>query len=77
MLRAAYTGNGARFVDVTSATGAYGSVELTTDLAPFGAIPQPVAQICSLTFYCEYQDIHPRTAGYRLIADLVLKEVLK
>jgi hypothetical protein len=36
-----------------------------------------VAQICTLTFYCQYQDIHPRTAGYRLIATLVVQEALR
>ncbi|MGH2946213.1 MAG: hypothetical protein ACRDPC_08145 [Solirubrobacteraceae bacterium] len=60
-----------RFVDVTEATGAYGSLEETVTLAPYGVIPKPVAEVCRLTYYCEYRDIHARTVGYRLIADLI------
>jgi lysophospholipase L1-like esterase len=76
-LRDAYAANGARFLDITSATGAYGSAEATQESADYGTIPTPVAQICTLTFYCQYQDIHPRTAGYRLIATLVVQEALR
>ena len=34
-------------------------------------MPVPVAKVCQLTFYCQFQDIHPRTNGYALIANLV------
>ena len=71
-LQQAYQAAGGSFVDVTAATGAYGSLTQTTNLPPYGTIPVPVARICSLTFYCEFQDIHPRTSGYGLIADLVV-----
>jgi lysophospholipase L1-like esterase len=62
-----------RFVDVTTATGAYGPFEETVDLPPYGVLPKPVAEICRLTYYCEFRDIHARTVGYRLIADLIAK----
>jgi lysophospholipase L1-like esterase len=70
-LKAAYDAVGATFVDVTAATGAYGSLTATTTLAPYGAIPVPVAKVCQLTYICQYNDIHPRTNGYALIAQLV------
>jgi lysophospholipase L1-like esterase len=60
-----------RFVDVTAATGAYGPLEETVDYAPYGVIPKPVAEVCRLTYYCEFGDIHARTPGYRLIANLI------
>lgn len=62
-----------RFVDVTKATGAYTPLERTTTLAPYGEIPVAVAQVCRLTAYCAYRDIHPNTGGYALIADLIAK----
>jgi len=60
-----------RFVDVTAATGAYGSLDEMVTLAPYGVIPKPVAEVCNLTYYCEFRDIHARTNGYRLIARLI------
>lgn len=62
-----------RFVDVTAATGAYGSLDETVDFPPYGVIPKPVADVCRLTYYCELRDIHARTVGYRLIADLIAR----
>jgi lysophospholipase L1-like esterase len=70
-LRAEYAKAGASFVDVTAASGAYGSMADSTAVPPYGPVPEPVAQACALTFYCEYGDPHPRTEGYTLIADLV------
>lgn len=70
-LKAAYAKGKAGFVDVTAATGAYGSLEKTTTLAPYGTIPVPVAKVCRLTYYCSLGDIHSRTSGYRVIARLV------
>jgi lysophospholipase L1-like esterase len=67
-----YRAAGAKFIDVTKATGAYGSFLDTTDLAPFGTIPTPVAKLCQLTFVCESGNIHPRTNGYTLIAQLIV-----
>jgi lysophospholipase L1-like esterase len=70
-LQQSYAAGKAGFVDVTAATGAYGSMDETTDLAPYGTIPTPVAKVCELTYFCEFGDIHPRTSGYGLIADLI------
>jgi len=73
-LKKAYESAGGRFVDVTAASGAYGSFEETTDrLAGYGTIPVPVAKACEYSYYCEYRDIHARTSGYRLIAKLIVK----
>jgi lysophospholipase L1-like esterase len=66
-----YAAVGASFVDVTSATGAYTPFSQTTNLAPYGTIPVAVARVCQLTFFCKYQDIHPRTVGYTQIATLI------
>jgi len=71
-LKKLYTAAGGKFVDVTAATGAYGPLTQMTDLPPYGKIPVPVAKVCELTFFCQYHDIHPRTAGYRIIAELVV-----
>jgi lysophospholipase L1-like esterase len=60
-----------RFVDVTAATGAYGPLEEMTTLAPYGEVPVPVAEVCRISYYCDYRDIHLRTNGYGLIADLI------
>jgi lysophospholipase L1-like esterase len=70
-LKTAYGSVKGRFVDVTKATGAYGSLEQTTTLAPYGTIPVPVAKICTLTWYCQFGDIHSRTSGYGVIAKLI------
>jgi lysophospholipase L1-like esterase len=73
-LKRAYEAVGGTFVDVTAASGAYGSFEETTDrLRAYGTIPLPVAKVCELTYYCEFRDIHARTEGYRLIAELIVK----
>jgi len=71
-LRKLYAAVGGQFVDVTAATGAYGPLTQTTDLPPYGKIPVPVAKVCELTFFCQYHDIHPRTAGYAIIAELIV-----
>lgn len=70
-LQAAYAEGQGAFVDVTAATGAYGSLQEMTTLAPYGEIPVPVAKVCELTYYCQFQDIHSRTEGYAIIAKLV------
>ena len=74
-LKQLYRSVGGRFVDVTAATGAYLPLEQTTTLAPYGEIPVAVAMACRLTYYCEFRDIHPRTNGYALIAELVAKTI--
>ena len=72
LVRGYDAGNG-KLVDVTEATGAYGPLEETTTLDPYGVIPVPVARVCKLTYYCELRDIHARPKGYRLIAKLIVK----
>jgi lysophospholipase L1-like esterase len=74
-LAARYRAIGATFVDVTAATGAYLPFSQTTRLEPYGVIPLAVARSCELTYYCQLMDIHPRTAGYQVIADLVVRAV--
>lgn len=71
-LRAAYASAGGRFADVTAATDAYLPFARTVRLAPYGTVPLAVAQVCRLTYYCQYEDIHPRTSGYAVIARLVV-----
>jgi lysophospholipase L1-like esterase len=72
-LKQAYAAAGGGFVDVTAATGAYGSLDETTTIAAYGTIPLPVAKVCEYTYYCEFRDIHARTSGYELIAELIVK----
>ena len=72
-LKDAYAKGKGRFVDVTTATGAYTPLEQTTTLAPYGTVPVAVAKACELTYYCQFRDIHARTEGYRIIADLIAK----
>ncbi len=76
-LQSTYSAVGATFVDITAATGAYGSLDETTTVAPYGVIPTPVAKVCQLTFACDRRDIHPTTAGYSLIADAVLAAFMR
>jgi len=68
-LKKAYSSVGARFVDVTAATGAYGPFDsVATRL--HGNIPAPVEEVCKLTYFCTYVNIHMTTAGYGIIAKL-------
>jgi lysophospholipase L1-like esterase len=71
-LQKAYASVRGRFVDVTSATGAYGSLTKTTKLHPYGSIPVPVAKVCTLIWFCAQGDIHAKTAGYNLIGKLIV-----
>ena len=72
-LRKAYAAAGGKFVDVTAASGAYGSLDELVPLESGTLVPKPVADVCRLTYYCQYRDIHARTSGYRLIAELVVE----
>jgi hypothetical protein len=38
-------------------------------------VPVAVARICELAYYCAFRDIHLRTDGYRLIAELVARQL--
>lgn len=73
-LQKAYASADGHFVDVTSATGAYGSLKKTVTLKPYGTIPKPVAEVCELTWFCAKGNIHARTSGYTLIGRLVTAE---
>jgi len=64
----AYSPGHVAFVDITAKTGAYGPLSKLTTLKPYGKIPVPVAQVCTLTWFCQKGDIHPKDAGYTLIA---------
>ena len=72
-LKKSYADNGADFVDITALSGAYGPIDQTTTVNPYGVLPLPVARVCRLTFYCQYHDVHPTTSGYSFIADHVLQ----
>jgi lysophospholipase L1-like esterase len=72
-LKQAYAAANGRFADVTAATGAYGSLDETATIAAYGTIPLPVAKACEYSYYCEFRDIHARTSGYRVIAQLIVK----
>lgn len=74
-LKSAYSGADGEFVDVTRATGAYGPLDDLVTLPPYGQIPAPVAEVCRLTWFCQKGDIHARTKGYGVIADLIAKRL--
>ncbi len=71
-LSKAYAQSDAAFVDVTAATGAYGSLSRTVATKAYGTIPVPVASVCALTWFCSRGDIHAHTSGYTLIGKLVV-----
>jgi lysophospholipase L1-like esterase len=76
-LKRAYDTVGAAFVDVTKATGAYGPF-LSTNDPTFGPIPVPVAKVCTLTYFCDGTfNIHMKTTGYHIIAELEAKTLPK
>jgi lysophospholipase L1-like esterase len=56
-------------------TGAYTGP--TTKFMPFGkTVPESVAEVCKLTYYCSIVgDIHPTTKGYAFIDSLVLPDL--
>jgi lysophospholipase L1-like esterase len=71
-LKKAYAAGGGKLVDVTAATGAYIPLDQTTVDPVYDTIPVAVAKVCELSYYCEFRDIHARTSGYKVIADLVI-----
>ena len=72
VLAKVYASAGASFVDVTAATGAYTPLTKTVTVAPYGTIPQAVARVCTLTWYCAVGNIHATNAGYAFIGTLVV-----
>lgn len=67
----AYDAADARFLDVTDAAGGYVPFDQVVELPPYGVVPVAVARACQLSFYCELRDIHLRTEGYALMANLI------
>ncbi len=49
----------------------------TTKTKAFGkTVPESVAEVCSLTYYCSIAgDIHPNTKGYAFITSLILADL--
>jgi lysophospholipase L1-like esterase len=76
-LQRAYDDTGATFVDVTAASGAYTPLSKTVTLKPYGKVPVAVADVCRLTWGCVLIDVHPRTAGYQLIGQLIVAALPK
>jgi lysophospholipase L1-like esterase len=76
-LKKAYKAAGGKFVDVTAATGTYEPLEKTVADPRYGTIPLAVAKACEYSYYCEFRDIHARTSGYRIIAELVVGTLRK
>jgi lysophospholipase L1-like esterase len=93
-LSTAYTSQtGGAFVNVTSAPYGKakhgddtGSFNLTTgaftgkltNLAGFGKVPVPVAEVCTITWYCDpttFRDIHANTKGYTFIGKLIVAKL--
>ncbi|MEO6082354.1 MAG: GDSL-type esterase/lipase family protein [Umezawaea sp.] len=71
-LKAEYEAVGAKFVDVTAATGGYGPLTEVTQDPAYGPIPTPVAKVCALTYFCRANDVHPTPEGHEAIATAVL-----
>ena len=71
-LSAQYAAAGATFIDVTKASGGYIPLTETTRSGTHGPTPLAVTDVCTLTYYCRLQDVHPTTRGYALIARLIV-----
>ena len=57
-------------------TGAYTGP--LTKLAGFGKVPVPVAEVCTITWYCNattFGDIHANTTGYNFIGQLIVAKL--
>ncbi|NKE62812.1 hypothetical protein FXN61_41260 [Lentzea sp. PSKA42] len=70
-ITAEYGRFGAKFADVTRATGGYGALTELTQDPKYGRIPASVAKVCTLTYFCDRTDVHPTPAGHQAIADAV------
>lgn len=71
-LAKSYRASGGGLVDVTKDTGAYVPLTTTTTLAPYGQVPEAVARVCMLSWYCTQGNIHLKSAGYDLMGDEVV-----
>ncbi|GHH30000.1 SGNH/GDSL hydrolase family protein [Lentzea cavernae] len=70
-IAAQYDRFGAKFADVTTATGGYGALTELTQDPKYGQIPASVAKVCTLTHFCDRTDVHPTPAGHQVIAEAV------
>ena len=85
---------GGAFVNVTTAPGTgwpptgddTGTFDPTTGaftgpltkLTGFGKVPVPVAEVCTITWYCKpatFGDIHANTTGYTFIGRLIVAKL--
>jgi lysophospholipase L1-like esterase len=73
-LSKAYGSAKGSLVDVTAATGAYGSLKQTVKTVAYGRIPVPVHKVCHLTWFCKKGDIHSKNSGYDLIGKLIVSK---
>jgi lysophospholipase L1-like esterase len=71
-LKAEYEKVGAKFVDITAATGGYEPLSEVTSDPRYGSIPTSVAKVCALTYFCRFTDVHPTPEGHQEIAAAVL-----
>jgi lysophospholipase L1-like esterase len=71
-IAAEYARFGAKYVDVTGTTGGYRTLTDLTEDPRYGQIPASVAEVCTLTYYCDHGDVHPTPAGHQAIADAVI-----
>jgi hypothetical protein len=88
-LKSAYTAvSDGKFVDITKATGAYTPLSKLAKLKPaveatmpwlhgVVKVPKAVAEVCTLTYYCEYGNIHANTLGYTDIGKQIVKAYKK
>lgn len=70
-IAAEYAKFGAEFVDVTGTTGGYRALTELTEDPKYGQIPASVAEVCTLTHFCDDTDVHPTPAGHQMIADAI------
>ena len=71
-LKKAYASANAKFVDITADTDAYQPLSQTTTFTPYGTVPDAVAKVCELTWYCQLGNIHAKTSGYHFIGEEIL-----
>jgi lysophospholipase L1-like esterase len=79
-LKSGYAKQKIGFVDATAGFGGYIPFDQTTELEGYGKVPQAVANICNLGWYCTPRsspDIHLKPAGYAKLADLFATQVKK
>jgi lysophospholipase L1-like esterase len=76
-LKTAYASAGAKFVDITAATGAYTPLTEQTTVSGYGEIPVAVARVCELTWYCALGNIHANTEGYKFIGQQIVAAYAK